>query len=59
MSCPIRTLHIDILKDLPEVAKDSNASPSTRLTATKDMVHDKVDEKKHHTRADVEKNKAT
>lgn len=40
-----------------EVAKDSNASASTRATAAKDAVSDKIDQKKHETNAEVYKNK--
>ncbi|KAI1466431.1 glucose-repressible gene protein [Daldinia caldariorum] len=38
-----------------EVAKDNNANLSTRATAAKDALGDKVDEKKHNTSADVNK----
>ncbi|KAG6014144.1 hypothetical protein E4U54_005772 [Claviceps lovelessii] len=38
-----------------EVAKDSNASASTRLTAAKDAVGDKFDQKTHDAKADVHK----
>lgn len=41
----------------PDIAKDGNASASTRATAAKDMVGDKIDQKKHETKADVYKNK--
>ncbi|KAK7954045.1 glucose-repressible protein [Apiospora saccharicola] len=41
-----------------EVAKDGNASTTTRLSAGKDAVGDKVDEKKHNTSADVNKEAA-
>lgn len=42
---------------MTEVAKDSHASTSARATAAKDAVHDKFDQKKHETNADVHKNK--
>ncbi|KAF5664866.1 putative glucose repressible Grg1 [Fusarium heterosporum] len=38
-----------------EVAKSSDASLSTRATAAKDAVSDKVDESSHDTKADVHK----
>ncbi|KAI4598903.1 Glucose-repressible protein [Pestalotiopsis sp. 9143b] len=38
-----------------QVAKDGNADVSTRLSAGKDAIGDKVDEKKHNTSADVHK----
>ncbi|MCJ1226980.1 Glucose-repressible protein [Toensbergia leucococca] len=41
-----------------QVAKDSQASLSTRATAAKDMVGDKIDEQKHNTSADVHKEAA-
>jgi len=40
-----------------QVAKDSDASLSSRATATKDAVGDKVDESSHNTKADVHKGK--
>ncbi|CAG7554938.1 unnamed protein product [Fusarium equiseti] len=41
-----------------EVAKDSNASLSTRATAAKDAMGDKIDESSHGTKADVHKEAA-
>ncbi|KAI0600372.1 glucose-repressible gene protein [Biscogniauxia sp. FL1348] len=41
-----------------EVAKDNNASIGTRASAAKDAVGDKVDEKKHNTSAEVNKEAA-
>ncbi|MCJ1380665.1 Glucose-repressible protein [Xylographa soralifera] len=41
-----------------QVAKDSNASLGTRASATKDMIGDKFDQKKHETTADVHKEAA-
>ncbi|KAK6071641.1 glucose-repressible gene protein [Seiridium cupressi] len=41
-----------------QVAKDSDASLSTRFSAGKDAVGDKVDEQKHNTSADVHKEAA-
>ncbi|KAK3179900.1 Glucose-repressible protein [Lecanicillium sp. MT-2017a] len=41
-----------------EVAKDSNADASTRLTAAKDAISDKMDESSHNTKADVNKEAA-
>ncbi|KAK8044382.1 hypothetical protein PG993_004406 [Apiospora rasikravindrae] len=41
-----------------EVAKDGNADVTTRLSAAKDAVGDKVDEQKHNTSADVHKEAA-
>ncbi|KAI1395960.1 glucose-repressible gene protein [Hypoxylon fuscum] len=38
-----------------EVAKDNNANVGTRASAAKDALGDKVDEKKHSTSADVNK----
>ncbi|KAH6652190.1 glucose-repressible gene protein [Truncatella angustata] len=38
-----------------QVAKDGNADLSTRLSAGKDAIGDKVDETKHNTSADVNK----
>ncbi|KAM0355783.1 hypothetical protein ACHAPU_000170 [Fusarium lateritium] len=38
-----------------EVAKSSDASISTRATAAKDAIGDKVDESTHDTKADVHK----
>ncbi|KAG6293768.1 hypothetical protein E4U09_002852 [Claviceps aff. purpurea] len=38
-----------------EVAKDGNASAGTRLTAAKDAIGDKMDQKSHDTKADVHK----
>ncbi|KAL9129169.1 MAG: hypothetical protein Q9217_002309 [Psora testacea] len=35
------------------VAKDGNNSMSTRASAAKDMVSDKIDQKKHETNADL------
>ncbi|KAJ5772927.1 Glucose-repressible protein Grg1 [Penicillium paradoxum] len=40
------------------VAKDSDASLSSRATAAKDAVVDKKDEKSHDTKADVHKEAA-
>ncbi|CAF9932577.1 Glucose-repressible protein [Imshaugia aleurites] len=41
-----------------EIAKGhTNAGATTRLTAAKDAVSDKVDEKKHDTKSDVYANK--
>ena len=40
------------------VAKDSNASAQTRLTAAKDAVIDKKDETSHNAKADVHKESA-
>ncbi|KAM0799905.1 glucose-repressible protein Grg1 [Usnea florida] len=41
-----------------EIAKGhTDASATTRLTAGKDAISDKVDEKKHDTKADVYANK--
>ncbi|RYP44129.1 hypothetical protein DL768_009364 [Monosporascus sp. mg162] len=40
------------------VAKDNNASLGTRASAAKDAVGDKVDEQKHDTSADVNKESA-
>jgi hypothetical protein len=40
------------------VAKDSDASLSSRLTAGKDAVGDKVDQTSHNTKADVHKEAA-
>jgi len=40
-----------------QVAKDSDASLSSRATATKDAVDDKMDETSHNTKADVHKGK--
>ncbi|RYO89849.1 hypothetical protein DL766_010480 [Monosporascus sp. MC13-8B] len=40
------------------VAKDNNASLGTRASAAKDAVGDKVDEQKHDTSADVNKEAA-
>ncbi|KAL5346412.1 hypothetical protein ACLOAV_008683 [Pseudogymnoascus australis] len=37
------------------VAKDGNASLSSRATAAKDALGDKVDETSHNTKADVHK----
>lgn len=39
------------------VAKDSDASLSSRATAAKDAVGDKMDESSHNTKADVHKGK--
>ncbi|KAG5984266.1 hypothetical protein E4U55_005424 [Claviceps digitariae] len=41
-----------------EVAKDSNATLGTRLTAGKDAISDKIDQKGHDTKADVHKEAA-
>ncbi|KAH7185435.1 glucose-repressible protein [Fusarium flagelliforme] len=41
-----------------EVAKDSNASLSTRATAAKDAMGDKIDESGHSAKADVHKEAA-
>ncbi|MCJ1478261.1 Glucose-repressible protein [Lambiella insularis] len=41
-----------------QVAKDSDASLSTRASAGKDMVSDKMDQHKHETSANVEKEAA-
>ena len=41
------------------VAKDSDASLSSRATAAKDAVVDKKDETSHNTKADVHKGKTT
>merc|ERR1712113_135619 len=41
-----------------EVAKDSNADASTRLSAGKDALGDKVDEKKHNVSAETNKEAA-
>ncbi|KAK9769134.1 putative Glucose-repressible gene protein [Seiridium cardinale] len=41
-----------------QVAKDGDASLSTRFSAGKDAVGDKVDEQKHNTSADVHKEAA-
>ncbi|KAI0848674.1 glucose-repressible gene protein [Daldinia vernicosa] len=41
-----------------EVAKDNNAGFTTRASAAKDAVGDKVDETKHNTSADVNKEAA-
>ncbi|KAI1853695.1 hypothetical protein JX265_003971 [Neoarthrinium moseri] len=41
-----------------EVAKDNNASVGTRLSAGKDAIGDKIDEQKHNTSADVNKEAA-
>ena len=41
-----------------EVAKDSNASLSSRASAAKDAVGDKMDESKHNSAAEVHKQKA-
>ncbi len=49
----------NILKIHPDVAKDGNAPVGTRATAAKDAVSDKLNEQKHHTHANVEKNKPT
>ncbi|KFY67061.1 hypothetical protein V496_01768 [Pseudogymnoascus sp. VKM F-4515 (FW-2607)] len=40
------------------VAKDGNASVSSRATAAKDALGDKVDETSHNTKADVHKEAA-
>lgn len=40
------------------MAKDSNASLTSRATAAKDAVGDKMDESKHDTTAEVHKQKA-
>jgi len=40
------------------VAKDSDASVTSRLSAGKDAVGDKFDEQKHETKADVHKESA-
>ena len=42
-----------------DVAKDNNASLGTRFEAGKDAVSDKVDEHKHDTSAEVNKQKTT
>jgi len=46
-------VHTYLLTDFKtqDVAKDGNASLNTRATAAKDMVGDKVDEKKHKVRS--------
>lgn len=41
-----------------DVAKDSSAPASTRLTAGKDAIGDKFDEQKHDTNANVNKEAA-
>ncbi|MCJ1412565.1 Glucose-repressible protein [Ptychographa xylographoides] len=41
-----------------QVAKDSNATLSTRATATKDMIGDKLDQHGHETSANVHKEAA-
>ncbi|KAJ4140320.1 hypothetical protein NW768_001677 [Fusarium equiseti] len=41
-----------------EVAKDGNASLSTRATAAKDAIGDKVDETTHENKAEVHKQAA-
>ncbi|MCJ1376722.1 Glucose-repressible protein [Loxospora ochrophaea] len=41
-----------------EIAKDSNVPLSTRARAAGDMVSDKIDEHKHNTSADVNKEAA-
>ena len=41
------------------VAKDSDASLSSRASAAKDAVSDKVDESSHNTKADVHKGEFT
>lgn len=41
-----------------EVAKDNNADLSTRASAGKDALGDKVDEKKHNISADTNKEAA-
>jgi hypothetical protein len=41
-----------------EVAKDSNATLSTRATAAKDALGDKIDEQGHSVNADVHKEAA-
>ncbi|KAL9627297.1 MAG: hypothetical protein Q9164_007646 [Protoblastenia rupestris] len=40
------------------IAKDGNNSMSTRATATKDMISDKMDQKKHETNSDLYDKKA-
>ncbi|KLU88306.1 glucose-repressible protein [Magnaporthiopsis poae ATCC 64411] len=42
-----------------DVAKDNNASIGTRFEAGKDALSDKVDEHKHDTSAEVNKQKTT
>lgn len=41
-----------------DVAKDNDASLSTRASAAKDAVGDKFDEEKHDTKSDVHKEAA-
>jgi len=42
-----------------EVAKDSNASLSTRATAAKDAVSDKMDESSHNAKSEAYSQKAS
>lgn len=42
-----------------EVAKDSNASVGTRLSAAKDAVSDKMDEQKHESKAEINEQKVS
>ncbi|KAG5925552.1 hypothetical protein E4U42_004177 [Claviceps africana] len=41
-----------------QVAKDSDANVGTRLTAAKDAIGDKIEQKGHDTKADVHKEAA-
>ena len=43
---------------LSEVAKDGDADVGTRLSATKDMAGDKLDETKHDNKAELNKQQA-
>lgn len=47
-----------ILTPSQSVAKDSDASLSSRATAAKDALGDKVDQTSHNTQADVHKEAA-
>lgn len=48
----------NVLTKTTEVAKDSNASLSSRATAAKDALGDKVDQSSHEAKADVHKESA-
>ena len=54
----IHSHHGQSLTTSAEVAKDSDASVSTRLSATKDAAGDKIDETKHDNKAELNKQEA-
>ena len=47
-----------LTKKTTQVAKDSNVSTGTRLSAAKDAVGDKIDETTHNNAAEVHKQSA-